>query len=295
MNKIIGLFKWGKFKFAKCIFGIFISSLAINLFIVPNNLYTGGILGLAQLIRSGLVSWLGLQYNFDISSIIYYMINIPLFLMAYKEISRTFFYRTLFAVSLNSIFLIIIPIPSKPLIDDLLGNVLIGGILGGAGIGMVLSTGGSTGGTDIIGFALTSISKKITVGSIALLFNLVVYGICGYYYGISIMIYSIIYAMFESFFIDRHHMQNICSNAFIFTKEDPTELMNFITQVLNRGVTYWEAKGGYTNTRTYIVYTVVSKYERMRLERHINEFDRNAFMVGDDGVEVRGHFDKYLV
>lgn len=94
------LFNWGWFKFSKCILGLFICSLAINLFIVPNNLYTGGTLGLSQLIRTAINSIFKLNLNFDISSIIYYLINIPLFIIAFKRISRIFFIRTLFAVLL---------------------------------------------------------------------------------------------------------------------------------------------------------------------------------------------------
>ena len=292
---VFKLFNWGWFKFSKCIFGIFISSLAINLFIVPNNLYTGGILGLSQLIRTMLVSIFKINFNFDISSIIYYLINVPLFLIAYKRISKTFFIRTLFAVTINSLFLMIIPIPSEPLIKDLLVNVLIGGFLGGIGIGMALSTGGSTGGTHIIGILLSKKNKKFTVGNIGLIFNIIVYSICGLKYGIEIMIYSILYAIFETIMIDRNHTQNICSEAFIFTKQRPDEMIKFITTELNRGATYWEAIGGYTNTKTYIVYAVLRKYERMRLGRHMKDFDENAFMVGDDGVEIKGLFDKYLV
>ena len=292
---ILKMFNWGWYKFSKCILGLFIASLAINLFIVPNNLYTGGILGFAQLLRNVVNSIFNLNFSFDISSIIYYMINIPLFLMAYRKISKTFFIRTLFAVTVNSIFLMIIPIPSEPLIQDLLGNVLIGGIIGGIGIGMVLSTGSCTGGTDIIGMALTKKNKKFTVGNIALIFNIIVYSICGIKYGIEIMIYSIIAAIFETIMTDRNHTQNIFSEAFIFTKKNPTEMIRFINIELNRGATYWEAIGGYTNTKTYIVYAVLSKYERMRLGRHMKEFDEDAFMVGDDGVEVKGEFEKYLV
>ena len=292
---ILKSFNWGWFKFSKCIFGLFISSLAVNLFIVPNNLYTGGTLGFAQLIRTAIMSIFNIKTNFDISSIIYYMINIPLFLVAYRHISKTFFVRTLFAVTINSIFLAVIPIPSMPLMQDLLGNVLIGGILGGIGIGMVLSTGSSTGGTDIIGVVLSKKNNKLTVGNIALFFNVIVYGICGLKYGIEIMIYSIIYAIFETIMTDRNHMQNICSEAFIFTKENPEQMIKFINTELKRGATYWEAIGGYTHTKTYIVYAVLSKYERMRLERHMHEFDEKAFMVGDDGVEVKGLFDKYFV
>ena len=292
---IFKLFNWGWFKFSKCIIGIFIMSLAVNLFIVPNNLYTGGILGLSQLIRTMLVSVFKINFNFDISSIIYYLINVPLFLIAYKRISKTFFVRTLFAVTINSLFLMIIPIPSEPLIKDLLVNVLIGGFLAGIGIGMALSTGGSTGGTDIIGILLSKRNKKFTVGNIGLIFNIMVYSICGIKYGVEIMIYSILYAIFETIMIDKNHTQNICSEAFIFTKQKPEKMIEFITTELNRGATYWEAVGGYTNTKTYIVYTVLSKYERMRLGRHMKDFDDKAFMVGDDGVEIKGLFDKYLV
>lgn len=297
-NKIFNFlkaFNWGWFKFSKCIFGLFISSLAINLFIVPNNLYTGGTLGFAQILRTVIVSAFNINVNIDISSIIYYLINIPLFLIAYKDISKTFFIRTLFSVTINSIFLILIPIPKEPLIQDLLGNVLIGGIIGGIGIGMVLSTGSSTGGTDIVGIVMSKKNNKFTVGNIGLIFNVIVYGICGIKYGIEIMIYSIIYAIFETIMIDKNHTQNICSEAFIFTKKNPEKMITFINTELKRGATYWEAIGGYTHTRTYITYTVLSKYERMRLERHMKEFDNNAFMVGDDGVEIKGLFDKYLV
>lgn len=140
---IFKLFNWGWFKFSKCILGLFICSLAINLFIVPNNLYTGGTLGLSQLIRTAIISIFKVNFNFDISSIIYYLINIPLFVIAYKRISKIFFIRTLFAVTVNSFFLMIIPIPANPLIKDLLPNVLIGGILAGIGVGMALSTGSS--------------------------------------------------------------------------------------------------------------------------------------------------------
>ena len=72
-------------------------------------------------------------------------------------------------------------------------------------------------------------------------------------------------------------------------------MIHFINDELNRGATYWEAIGGYTETKTYIVYAVLTKYERMRLERHMKEFDEDAFMVGDDGVLIKGEFKKYLV
>lgn len=289
------ILQWSWFKFYKCLLGIIIFSLGVNLFIVPNKLYTGGVLGIAQLARTMIVSIFNINTNIDISSIIYYLINIPLFVFSYKKLSKEFFNRTLLTVTLYSIFLYIIPIPNEPLMKDVLANTLIGGILSGIGIGMVLSTGSSTGGIDVVGIVLSKKNSQITVGNIGLVFNIMIYGICGCLYGIETMLYSIIYSVFETIMTDRNHMQNIKSQTFIFTKKDPKEMVRFINQDLKRGATFWKAVGGYTNTNTYIVYTVLSKYERMRLERHMKNFDEEAFISANDGIIVKGDFNKNLI
>ena len=294
-NGKVKSFNWGWFKFCKCILGIFFYSLAVNVFVVPNNLYTGGILGLSQIIRTAIISTFNVNLPFDLSALIYYCFNLPLLILAYKKISKTFFVRTIFTVSINSLFLALIPIPSAPLVEDVLANTLIGGLICGLGIGMILSTGSSSGGTDIIGIAINKRHDKISVGSVGLVFNTIIFSICGLSYGIETMVYSIIFAAFESIMLDKNHILNIKSEAIIFTKKDPTKLIHFINFELKRGTTYWEATGGFTGTKTYIIYTVLSKYERMRLERHMKEYDKNAFMVGDDGVLVKGDFGKYMI
>lgn len=294
-KKNFNIFNWGYFKFFKCILGILLYSLSINLFVVPNHLYNGGILGLAQLLRTFFITTFNINIDFDLSSIIYYILNIPLMIIAYKKISKTFFIRTIFTVTLSSLFLFILPIPESPLIDNSLANTIIGGMFCGLGIGMILSTGSSTGGTDIIGIVINQKHDRISVGNIGLIFNVFIYLITGLNYGIEVMIYSIMFAFVETFTLDKNHTPNIKSETFIFTKKDPQGIINFINKELNRGTTYWEALGGYTNTNTYIIYTVLSKYERMRLERHINEFDEDAFMTGNDGVVVKGKFGKYLI
>jgi uncharacterized membrane-anchored protein YitT (DUF2179 family) len=287
------MFNWGYFKFFKCIFGITLTALAVNLFIVPNNLYTGGILGVSQLLRNLIINIFHLDLEFDISSIIYYLINIPLLFVAYKKISKQFLTRTLFTVTINSLLLMTIPIPDKPLVENLLTNVLIGGIMAGIGYGMVLSTGSSSGGTDIIGLVFSKKSKLFSVGNIGLLFNAIVYILSGIFYGVGIMIYSIIYSSFESILIDRNHSQNIFTETFIFTKKDPSPIINFIIEVMGRDATYWVGKGGYTGSKFYIIYTVLSKYERMRLERHIKEFDDKAFLSSTEGASIKGEFEKH--
>ena len=290
MKKIISLFNWKLEDVVKVLIGSLLFCYSVNVFIVPNNLYTGGVLGIAQLIRSVFIDVLKFNITYDFSGILYYLINVPLFFIAYKSISKTFVARTIFAVTVQSLLLSIIP--TNPLLDDMIVNILVGGILGGAGIGIVLSSGGSTGGSDIIGLAIAKKHNDFSVGKLGIILNVVIYSITGLMYGVEIMIYSIIYCVFESITIDRMHDQNICSTAFIFCKKNPKKINEFIKKDLNRDFTYWDAKGGYDDSRSYIIYTALTKYELLRLERYMKTYDDHAFMVKSEGVGIKGEFEK---
>lgn len=270
--------------------GSLIFCIAINTFIVPSNLYTGGVLGIAQLIRSVVIDVFKLSISFDFSGILYYIINIPLFVVAYKNLSKTFFIRTLIVISIQTIMLSFIP--TNAILTDKLTNALVGGGLAGAGLGIVLSSGASTGGTDIVGLVLAKKNNELSVGKLGLVINLFIYIIAGAIYGLETMIYSIIYSFVDNLTIDKMHEQNICSTAFIFCKKNPVEINNYIKNELNRDFTYWDAKGGYDDSRTYIIYTALTKYELIKLERKIKESNYNAFMVKSYGVGIKGEFEK---
>ena len=288
-------FRWNLKDLIKAITGALIYALAINLFIVPNSLYNGGILGISQLLRTIITTTFNLDLAIDIAGIINFIINIPLLFIAYKVISKTFFGRTVVCVIFTTIFLTVIPIPEKALIDDLLNNVLIGGILCGLGSGKLLSSHGSGGGTDIIGIALSMKNRNLSVGKIGGTINLFIYAICGILYGIPTMIYSIIYAVIGSLVVDNTHEQNVVSYVMIFTKKMPDTITEFIQKELNRDATVWEGTGAYNKTKTYICYSALSKYEVQKLERNIKHLDKDAFMIKNEGVGVDGNFQKYLV
>ena len=290
MKSLIKVLNWNKKDLIKTLIGTIMFCIAINIFIVPNNLYTGGVLGLAQLIRSIILDVFKVNIAFDFSGILYYIINIPLFFLAYKNLSKTFFFRTLIVISVQTVMLSLIPTTS--IINDTLTNVLVGGLLGGSGLGIVLSCGASTGGSDIIGLVIAKKNNELSVGKIGLVLNVFIYTITGLMYGLEIMIYSIIYSFVDSLTIDKMHDQNICSTAFIFCKKNPKDINNYIKNELNRDFTYWDAKGGYDDSRTYIIYTALTKYELIKLERKIKECDFNAFMVKSEGVEIKGEFEK---
>ncbi len=290
MSKIINLFKWDWKDLVRVLLGSLFFCIAINFFVVPNHLYTGGVLGLSQLIRSIVIDTFDIKSTFDFSGILYYLINIPLFIVAYKSVGKTFFFRTLFAVSIQSLLLSFLP--NIQVVDDILTNVLVGGLLGGVGVGMILSSGASTGGTDIVGLALAKKNNHFSVGKLGLIINTFIYVIAGLRYGIDIMIYSIIYSAVDGLLIDKMHEQNICSTAFIFCKENPRQLNDFIKNELKRDFTYWRAQGGYDDSRTYIIYTVLTKYELIKLERNMKRFNIHTFMIKSEGIGVRGEFEK---
>ena len=131
------LFKWNYNEILIATIGLFLYCLSIKLFILPNNLYNGGIMGLSQIIRTIILKMTEINVNIDIASIIYYLINIPLFIMAYHKMGKNFFYRTLYCVSLSTLFLLLIPDIKMPLTDNLLTNILIGGSLCGFGCGLI--------------------------------------------------------------------------------------------------------------------------------------------------------------
>ena len=288
------VFKWDIKKLTMATLGEILFCIGLNLFIVPMGLYTGGILGISQLIRTLLINVFHLKLSFDIAGLINFVFNIPLFIIAYKKVSKTFFIRTLYCVIISTIFLSVIPIPTTPIVSEILTSTLVGGIIAGLGCGLTLTASASGGGSEIIGIVLSLKNKNLSVGKINFSINLLIYIISGICFGIEIMIYSIIYTFFSNLIVDQTHSQNISSSAMIFTKDEPHKIIEFIEVELDRGSTFWEAQGGYDDSKTYITYVTLSKYELQRLERHLKVIDPHAFMVKTQNLGVVGNYQKYL-
>lgn len=277
-------------RLALSIFGTFLSAFSINAFIVPMNLYTGGLLGLCQVIRTVLVEYLHLTIPFDISGLLYLLFNLPIILFAYRTMGRSFVLRTLLCTTCCSVFLSVLPVPSVPVVDDTLTCAVLGGMLNGFACGLILTCGNSSGGLDIIGLTLSKKGIGFTVGKFSISFNAGLYTICLLLFDVHVVIYSVIYTVFVALFVDRVHQQNIVVQTLIFTHEQGPELPQAIMQGLRRGVTYWEGKGAYTRQDMRVLCVCVSKYELDDLHRVVNSFDPNAFFIVQEGVRVSGNF-----
>ena len=274
--------------------GSLLMSVAINVFIVPQGLYAGGAYGLCQVIRTLLQTKLGVEASFDLAGVLYFFMNLPLFLLAFRTLGRTFCLKAGICTVSNSVFLALIPSPAVPIIPDPLTSCMIGGILVGFAAGLVLTCGCSTGGLDILGLYLSKKNNKFTVGRFCISFNVCLYLLCFILFDATTAIYSAIYNVLSNLFLDRLHRQNVSVQLLIFTKSKDPALPKYIMEQLDRGVTYWQAKGAYTGDDVQVLCVCLSKYEIDTLEQVIRDIDPNAFFVMQEGVRVVGNFKRHL-
>ena len=205
------------------VLGAFIYSIGINLFVVPAGLITGGMMGFCQLLRSILLTLLGIKsLSFDLTGIIYYVLNVPLFIIAYRSLGHVFFRNTLLCTTAYTVFLSIVPIPSTPIVEDVLTGCLLGGVISGVGTGIALTSGCCGGGLDIIGLYMSKKGVKITAcvwRTLAILQCLTVFSCLVdfflRYFGLKVYSFKI-YLICAGFFILRNTVFNSFCTPFGF-------------------------------------------------------------------------------
>ncbi len=278
-----------------CILGELIAAFSLNYFIVPLGLYSGGSMGVCQLIRTLLQIWGGLSFgDYDIAGILYFLSNIPILLYARGILGRKFVLKTVVCTMAFSLFYSVIPAPSTMVVNDPLTACLLGGILTGVGSGLVLTCGGSGGGLDVIGLCLSKKGSRFTVGRFSMTFNAFLYALCLILFTPETAIYSVIYNFASAMVVDKAHQQNISVQALIFTRAGERELGRVIMDELGRGVTWWEGVGAYTGENVHVLCVCLSKYEIEELFHTVHEMDPHAFITLQEGVRIYGNFQKKL-
>ena len=273
--------------------GELICAIGVRVFIVPLELYSGGLMGVCQLFRTLMQTQLGVDFGAgDVAGVLYFLLNIPILLFAYKTLGNKLVFKTLVCTVSYSLFYSIIPTPAVPVIDDYLTACLLGGILNGIGSGIALTCGGSGGGLGIVGLCLSKRGSRFTVGKFSLTFNAFLYAACLLLFRPEIAIYSVIYNYFSAMMLDRMHQQNVSVEALIFTRNDQDTLAHFIMEKLGRGVTYWNGVGAYTGSGVHVLCVCLSKYEIEELLHTVHSIDPHAFVTMQEGVRVHGNFQR---
>lgn len=256
--------------------GAALASIGLEIFLIPNNIIDGGITGISIMASHITKVPLG---------IFIFLLNIPFFIIGYKQIGKTFTLSTLFAVLCLSIGVSILhPIPG--ITHDILLASVFGGIILGAGVGIIIRSGGSLDGTEIVAIILDR-RTSFSIGEIVMFFNLFILGTSGFIFGWDRAMYSLI-AYFIAFKVIDITVEGLDeSKAVTIISEKHKDISEALMDRLGRGITLLQGKGGYKGYSTNVIYVVVSRLEIAKLKSIVHGFDDDA-LVTIGSVEVSG-------
>jgi uncharacterized membrane-anchored protein YitT (DUF2179 family) len=286
MKKFFGSFPVGDYttKLSVSIVYAILASVAMNFFYQPGNIYSSGITGLAQILTTLSTKLVGFKIPVSITL---YLLNVPLFFVAWLKIGKKFTVFTFLTVTLTSIFMQIVP--QTVLSNDPIICAIFGGAVMGSGIGFALKNGLSSGGLDI--FSIT-IRKKTgrSVGSISMYFNGLIIFVAGYLFGWQYMFYSALSIFVSGKVTDAVYTKQKKMQVMIITK-NPEAVIDGIQNKMRRGITIiHEAEGAYRHDKQTLLLTVVTRFELPALEAAMKEADPSAFVSISDNVKILGRF-----
>lgn len=255
-------------KYLVLIIGSLIYSAGLEIFLVPNNIIDGGVVGI-----SIMASYLtGIPFGA-------YMVvlNLPFLYLGYKQIGKTFAISTIISIIALSIFSEFLePIPG--ITEDYFLAAIFGGIIAGAGVGLVIRQGGSLDGTEITAIILDR-KTSFSVGEVVMFFNLFILGAAGFVFGWDKAMYSLVAYFIISKMIDIVIKGLDESYAVMIVSDEYEEIADALMHRLGRGVTYLHGQGAYTGDDKQVLYCVVTRLEVVKLKEIALEKDESAFVT----------------
>ncbi|WP_268913142.1 YitT family protein [Lentilactobacillus sp. SPB1-3] len=259
-------------------------SIAVNFFWTPGHIYSSGITGFAQLLTTVSERFLPITITTGVGL---FLLNIPLFLLAWKAISHQFTIFTIFTVFLSSLMIQMMhPIQ---LTHDPIICAIFGGAVNGFGTGLALKNGISTGGLDILGIVIRDRTGR-SIGSINIMFNVFIILAAGLMYGWPYAFYSVLSLIVNAKVMDMTYTKQQRMQVMIITSR-PNTVIDSVQNHLRRGITIvHNAEGAYQHDQKTILFTVISRYEMGELEEALLESDPHAFASLSDTVKIVGRF-----
>lgn len=269
--------------------GVLLVAIGIEFFLAPNKIAAGGITGIAIIINNFIPR---LQIGFLLLSM-----NIILFIVAFIVIGNNFGGKTIYtSLSLSGIIWVMDKsiTPSMIVTRNLLLASLFGTILCGIGMGIVFNQNASTGGTDILAKIINKFIH-LDIGKSLLAVDIIVTIFAGASFGAEIGMYCILSVVMNGFVIDNVIEGFNISKMVLVISDKNTLIGEYIAKELSRGYTIIPGKGGYTKKDTYILYTVLSRKEFIKLKNYIMAVDTRAFITVSNAHEVLGEGFKDII
>jgi len=252
---------------------------AFNLFLLPHEILSGGVTGLAMIL--GLI----LPIN---AGIWLFILNIPVFIIGLMKLGKEFVWNSIFSVLITSISMQYIPI--LKIADDPLLSAVFGGVITGAAIGFIVRFNGSTGGADVIGLVITQ-KYDIRLGAMIFGINSTVVFISGFFFSWNLAMLTMASIYITGVVIDRVHTRHIKLSLVVITTKGEA-LKNELIANLVRGITIMDGYGAYSSKESKVLYTVITRYELELVKSLIKEVDPQAFVSISETSEVMGNFRK---
>lgn len=287
LKKVIGTLKWQKFLILT-IAG-FINAIGVTIFLSPVKLYDSGISGTSMLLAQVTPEYLSL-------SLFLVILNVPLFLYGFKRQGAAFTIYSIYTVGVYSFgaWLItdILPVDvsiASPLAGtDLLLCALFGGLISGIGSGLTIRFGGAIDGIDVMA-VIFSKRLGITVGTFVMLYNVVLYVMCGIVMHSWILpLYSIVTygAALKTIDYIVEGFDRAKSATIVTTS--PDEICAVLSETFGNGLTILDAKGYYSDSQKTMIYFVVNRFQIAKMKDIVHEIDKDAFIAISEVADVFG-------
>lgn len=268
-------------RFFEMLIGITLAAIAFNVFLLPNNIVFGGVSGLSIVAVK----------LFNISSSLFVLLaDIVLLIISFIFLGKE---KTIYSICGSLLFPVMMYLTSnigKILSissEDLLLSSIMGGVLYGAGVGIAFKAGYSTGGTDVIKQLLNKY-LNISMGNATLIADGFIVLIGAFVFGWTKFMYAMIIVYLISMLTDRMILGISDKKAFYIITEKKDEISSFIINELHHSVTILDAKGGYSNSKNPVLFTVIPTKEYFKFKEGINHIDKKAFWTVIDAYEVLG-------
>ena len=255
-------------------FGILIYSFGYTAFVLPEQVVMGGVAGISAL----LYYWLSLPAGISI-----WVLNFAMLLVAFRALSRQFVVRTIIGVTVMSIFISILQpfFQAYPIItagEDKFMHVLLGGALAGAGLGIVFSHNGSTGGTDII-IALLNKHFRMSFGRAMQFIDISIISSSYFlFHSAETIVYGIAFTLIASYVCDYVINGSRQTVQFIIISKEYERIADTINKKVHRGVTLIKGQGWYSKNEVDILIVLARKYESQEVFFYIKSIDPNAMV-----------------
>lgn len=286
LNRLISEKPWANtvLQLAVVVFASICFGFALNVFLIPGNIYSSGVTGIAQLITfyTNETAFASLLTTGNLN----FLLNIPLIILSFYRLGRTFTLMSLLVVAGTTISANLIPIGGVS--ENPLLNAIMGGVISGLAGGLTIKVGMSSGGMDIVSVLISKMTG-MNIGSLSFIINLFVMGAAGLLFGWEFALYTLISIYVGSRVVDSIHTNEQVLTAFIVTNRTD-EVMASIFKRIVRGATILEGQGGYSKDKRDVVMVVVNRYEIHDLQIAVAEADPDAFVNMIQSTKVSGRF-----